>query len=507
MEQLTLGEWVRSQLKRAPSFALASAITGILLFICATIEYAPASEPPPTLPPVRAEIDQEVRQQLDEIDRNVDPEAPELEPTDEMVEESVESMVDTETDVIDDDFHVEADFVEDDSMVTQPTDPLPAEFSEQLATISIDAGSGGFRGELSQIRSPAGRRRMARQAGMQEGTDDAILAGLRWLKRVQDRETGGWDARKWGGNRTRTTAGISGLALLAFLGYGCTDVPEGELAEFAPTVVKAIEHLIDIQEQSPDSNRTGWFGERLYSQGIATMALAEASEMVQNPYLRQRAREAAQLGLDYILELQPEHGAFSYTGPGTDVSVTGFQLQALKAALTAGLDVPSEALARTERFFSISMHSSGSTPYRIDPERTVQRRGRKRDNMTAVSLTTRLWLGQSRRSEAAQLQAEFLTRDNRHLNVARAGRNVYQIYYLSLAMYNMGGQYWHDWNEAFNEPLREAQVKTGPHAGSWDPEKHTRGTQGGRVYTTTMALMSLQVYFRYLPTYQALDAF
>ncbi len=507
MEQLTLGEWVRSQLKRAPSFALASAITAILLLICATIEYAPASEPPPTLPPVRAEVEQEMRQQLEEIDRNIDPEEPELEQTDEMVEEPVESTVDTETDVVDDDFHVEADFVEDDSMVTQPTDPVPAEFTEQLAAISIDSGSGGFRGELSQIRSPAGRRRMARRAGMHAGTDEAILAGLRWLKNAQNPETGGWDAQRWGGSRSHS-GGVSGLALLAFLGYGCTDLPRGELAEFAPTVVKAIEYLIDRQEQSPDSDRLGWFGGRLYTQGIVTMALAEASVMVQNRYLRERAREAAQLGLDYILRLQPEHGAFSYTGPGRDMSVTGFQLQALKAALTAELDVPSEALARAERVLAISMTGRGSTPYRIDPELS-QQRGSGKFSMSAVTLTCRLWLGQSRRSEAAQRQAEYLTRNDQHLSQASDPSNLYIIYYTSLAMYNMGGRYWHDWNEVFNEALREAQVKDGPDAGSWDPGIHSGGgaRSGGRVYTTAMALMSLQVYFRYLPTYQALDAF
>ncbi len=497
MEQMTQGEWLQSQLKRAPSFVLASAITAILLLICAVIEYSPAGEPPPTLPPVRADVEQEVTQQFEEIKRNIDPEPSDLEPSDEVFEEPVETVSEVETDIFDEDIDID-DFVEDDSMVTQPTDPVPGEFTALVAVNIPDSGNGRPGSPPFWHRDPN-----IRPPSMPPGNLDAIHAGLRWLKRNQNTETGGWRAGRGGRDRN---VGVSGLALLAFLGYGCTDDPRGELGEFAPTVTKVIEYLIENQEQSHDSERTGWFGGRLYTQGIATMALAEAAEMVRNLYLREKAREAAELGLNYILERQPEHGAFSYTGPGNDISVTGFQLQAIKAAMTAGISIPEENRRRIERLFEISMGADGSTPYRIDPERSVQGRGKL--SMTAVLLTGRLWLGQSRRSEACLKQAEYLTRNDQHIDEAKRSNRMYNLYYMSLAMFNMGGRYWREWNHAFHGPLVERQIREeGPDHGSWCPEgdHHATWGGGGRVYTTAMACMTLSVYFRYLPTYQALD--
>ena len=81
--------------------------------------------------------------------------------------------------------------------------------------------------------------------------------------------------------------------------------------------------------------------------------------------------------------------------------------------------------------------------------------------------------------------------------------NLYFIYYLSLSMFNMGGKYWKSWNNAFNVPLRARQVKAGPDTGSWPTEGFRYGAHGGRIYTTAMACLALEVYFRYLPSYKS----
>ena len=39
--------------------------------------------------------------------------------------------------------------------------------------------------------------------------------------------------------------------------------------------------------------------------------------------------------------------------------------------------------------------------------------------------------------------------------------------------------------------------------GSWDPAKFRWGKQGGRIYTTAMAALSLEVPFRFLRIYRA----
>jgi hypothetical protein len=328
---------------------------------------------------------------------------------------------------------------------------------------------------------------------MPRGTDKSILAALRWLKKAQEPD-GRWNCRKWGGS-TNADAGVTGLALLAFLGYGCTDK---QPREFADTVRKAMGWLVNRQV-AKDGKNEGWFRERMYSQGICTMALCEASAMMPR---QRKIKAAAQRGLDYILRNQPAHGAYGYTGPGDDVSVTGFQIQAIKSAYIADLKVPKEARERTERFLDICMAKNYSTPYRIKPRMKVQP-GSGKTTMTAASLTGRLFMGHRRTDPDCEGQAKFLTHNDRHLAAAK-GRCFYEIYYYSLSMFNMGGKYWKDWNKAFNGPLRAKQEMKGPEKGSWPPKGARYGGHGGRVYTTAMACLALEVYFRYLPTYKSL---
>jgi hypothetical protein len=491
MEQLTPGDWAREQLKRAPSFAIATAIVALFLVMSMFIEYAPARTAADNLSPVEAEIAEEEPDVIEEIDE-IQPEEPDLKPDPDAppVEDADAVPVDAPLD----DMTIDTDFTDDvTSDVTEPTDPFPMELSRKMATIGTEAGTGGFRGVLG-ARSPAGRRSAGRRYGMPKGTDKDIIAGLRWLKKIQNKETGGWEPAKYNGARS-ADAGVSGLALLAFLGFGCTDKRPHE---FASTVDRAIKYLIDRQKKHGGEDagkKRGWFGQRMYSQGICTMALAEAYAMTG----RKDCERAAQAGLDYILARQPSYGSFGYSGEGNDVSVTGFQLQALKSAYIAGLKVPKTAKDRAKKFLSICMHKpNGGVPYRINVAKSGQGSGGLRPSMTAATLTGRLFLGAKNRDPDCIKQADFLTRKDTHITIAKTASNFYTIYYLSLSMFNMGGKYWKSWNNAFNKPLRAKQVKSGPDKGCWKSKGH-----GGDIFGTTMACLSLEVYFRYLPTYKS----
>jgi hypothetical protein len=48
------------------------------------------------------------------------------------------------------------------------------------------------------------------------------------------------------------------------------------------------------------------------------------------------------------------------------------------------------------------------------------------------------------------------------------------------------------------------QSRDGDHAGSWDPNRDRWGQRGGRVYTTSLGALCLEVYYRYG---EALDSF
>jgi hypothetical protein len=74
-------------------------------------------------------------------------------------------------------------------------------------------------------------------------------------------------------------------------------------------------------------------------------------------------------------------------------------------------------------------------------------------------------------------------------------------------MYQMQGDYWTAWNERLRPMLKDSQAQEGPLAGSWAPQHPTPDRwshTGGRLYVTTLNLLMLEVYYRYLPLFKTL---
>ena len=78
--------------------------------------------------------------------------------------------------------------------------------------------------------------------------------------------------------------------------------------------------------------------------------------------------------------------------------------------------------------------------------------------------------------------------------------NFYYWYYATLGMYQLQGTHWQRWNDALQKELVSSQRQSGPMAGSWDPDT-VWGGHGGRVFTTSLATLCLEVYYRFLPLY------
>ena len=70
-------------------------------------------------------------------------------------------------------------------------------------------------------------------------------------------------------------------------------------------------------------------------------------------------------------------------------------------------------------------------------------------------------------------------------------------------MYHAGGVEWENWNTELKKTLLQTQKRQGSKAGSW-PADGVWGGYGGEVYSTAMATLNLEVYYRYLPLYQQL---
>jgi hypothetical protein len=80
------------------------------------------------------------------------------------------------------------------------------------------------------------------------------------------------------------------------------------------------------------------------------------------------------------------------------------------------------------------------------------------------------------------------------------GSNLYYWYYATLALFQEDGTAWETWNKRLKEVLLKLQLGpgTGTAQGSWDPIDR-RAQLGGRVYSTAIAILCLEVYYRYAP--------
>jgi hypothetical protein len=359
-------------------------------------------------------------------------------------------------------------------------------------------------------RASGGTAGDSRGGTPQPQTEETIELGLSWLAR-QQLSDGSWSLQGINGETAALVSdtAATGLALLAFQGAGYSHREH----KYADVVNGGIRYLLANQKQDGDlfvpmddeSNRSVWF----YSHSIAVLALCEAYGMTQDPELR----EPIQKAVDFLVESQhPDRGGWRYSPQyGSDLSVTGWAMMALKSGQLANLEVPEECFARIRQWLDRCQASSRErhlyryNPYAPDTE--TQRHGRTpNETMTSVGLLMRLYLNWRRDNEHMVDGARYLSQNPPALGTARdPQRDTYYWYYATQVMFHMGGDYWKAWNGRLHPLLVNTQIRRGAMAGSWDPRNPVPdrwAPHAGRLYVTTMNLLSLEVYYRHLPLYE-----
>lgn len=114
--------------------------------------------------------------------------------------------------------------------------------------------------------------------------------------------------------------------------------------------------------------------------------------------------------------------------------------------------------------------------------------------MVAEGMFCRQIMGVTAEDPRMLESAAFLTASP--LNAGNA--DLYYWYYGTLAMYQHRGKEWEKWNEQLKAALPPMQSTTGDDEGSWTPVGPHGGGMG-RVVSTALATLSLEVYYRYLP--------
>ena len=117
--------------------------------------------------------------------------------------------------------------------------------------------------------------------------------------------------------------------------------------------------------------------------------------------------------------------------------------------------------------------------------------------MTAIGLLCRMYLGWTRENSALRKGADYLSQ------TGPSSVDIYYDYYATQVLHHWGGSDWTKWNEVLRDHLVDTQVKKGDAAGSWTPTGDRGAAMGGRLYQTCLSVMTLEVYYRYLPLYQS----
>jgi hypothetical protein len=129
--------------------------------------------------------------------------------------------------------------------------------------------------------------------------------------------------------------------------------------------------------------------------------------------------------------------------------------------------------------------------------------GLQMTSMTAVGMVCRFFMGWKRSHPfmigSANYLMDYLPQWRKGLEKGMAiAWYFYYWYYGTLAMHQMGGRYWRAWNEKIKTMLPENQRRQPDElVGSWDPDSAV--LNGGRIFSTAMAILTLETYYRFSP--------
>ena len=359
--------------------------------------------------------------------------------------------------------------------------PLPSPAA--LSAVAID-----------DPRSPALRQLLLQEYGGSPESEKAVQRALAWLISVQH-PRGYWDFPRVGaaGNAGTVNNPIGGTAyaLLPFLSAGHTHRD----GDYQQQVGRALTWLTQIGIRTPagfdlrgvinKQSKDREPNEAYYVHGAATLALCEAYGMTKDARLRPAASEA----IRFLINSQdPQGGGWRYVPQEAgSTSVTAIQVMAISAARRAGIEIPDAVYAGIRHYLnSVQVDRAGKYGYEVQKKRYT-------GAVTSMALLCRLYLGSGRSDEDLCAGVELLDR-------AGPYDNLYSLYFSTQVMKHWGGEKWNRWNSRMRDDLIAAQEKSGPGTGSWGPRTRAiHAKQGGRLLTTVLATLTLEVYYRYKP--------
>jgi len=326
----------------------------------------------------------------------------------------------------------------------------------------------------------ARKSKLLQSGGGTAESEAAVTRGLEWLASKQQRD-GSWSFEFDGLSKDQVAA--TGLALLPF--FSAREGP-GYGFKYRDLIKRGMNWLVTRQSAS------GVFdGETsMFSHTVASMVLCKAAWLTGDSNLQQRATAA----VSYIVQAQASDGSWGIAPRQKgDVLSIGWQIHALVTAKQSRIPFDHDAVFRKADEFlrDVAMDGGASFGKRGSSESLSQ---------TPVGLYCWHAMGTVRSGNQSFLRGvtnlkRFAPGPNSFIDISR-------WYFTSTLLHSIGGSDWHnDWNPKVRDALIRLQ-ELGPvdrFGGSWGGDFGEIGPAYGRLGTTALAVLTLQIYYRDTP--------
>ena len=311
----------------------------------------------------------------------------------------------------------------------------------------------------------------------------SIKKGLDYLAKAHSEDgsfAGGRDGQAY-------PVAMTSLAGMAFLANGNTP----SRGPYADHVAKIVEYLTsNVQPSGLISGPTQEQGYSMYGHGFALMFLSSCYGMETNDKLRDRMKKIINNGVKLTASAS-SNGGWCYTpGSGDEGSVTVTQIQGLRAASNAGFTVPKGAIEGGVHYLERCQAPEGGICYSLS---SVGADGAHLP-ISAAAIAT-LYNAGEYDSKLADSCLNYVSKqfDIQKDNFGKGtGHAFYTNLYAAQAFYQAGDKYW----DKYFPSTRDQLIKMQAADGSW------QGDFVGQVYGTSIALVILQLPYKYLPIYQ-----
>jgi len=325
---------------------------------------------------------------------------------------------------------------------------------------------------------------LAAQPGLVRGDEitpqqrDSVEKGLAWLARNQG-PSGEYGGRAGGYG---ATSAITALAGLAFMSAG--NLPGR--GKYGDNVQRCVDYILSCSQESGLLAADNSHGV-MYSHGFAALFLAEVYGMTGDENVKEKLQKAVRL----IQQCQNREGGWRYLPIplDADISVTICQVMALRAARDAGIKVEKETIDRAIHYVRSCQNADGGFSYTAN----FGGGGGSGFERSAAGVAALYYAG--------VFEGDDIHRGLDYIKQFVPGSGIagqaishyyYGQYYAVQAMFLAGGDYWATWFPAIREELI---AKQDANTGSWP------GAEVSEDYSTSIALIVLQMPNRYLPVF------